>query len=324
MQITPEKLNYLLVLQEEQNMTRAAKRLFITQPTLTACINNLEKSLGVKLFDRSHHPINTTAWGNVYIQEMQALLTNEQQLNEKIQKMASEQYELRIGIGQIHSEFWCPDLIEGLLKKYPTLNVQIKEAPEMQLVEMLKRDKIDVLFGYVKENSSDFQIQTICEEKIVLSIPENLMPSAALKDLTIDEIQHNSPEHPFKINPRLLYTLPIIKPGSSQGLYLNLSQLLQEYQIKPVRIIQTSNMVTAGTLVLKGLGYMLFTPDIFTKIHTTNSQKIYYCTLPKMLNTRNFYSIYKTSNPNAKTIQAAIKLFKKLRNPENKKVSDDH
>ena len=112
--MTPEKLNYLLVLAEEQNMSRAAKRLFITQPTLTACINHLEKQLGVKLFDRTHNPIRLTPSGKLYLQEMQKLVTAEQLLNERLRKRETQQQELKIGIGQIHSELWCADLIHLL------------------------------------------------------------------------------------------------------------------------------------------------------------------------------------------------------------------
>ena len=56
-----EKWNYVLAIAEEQNLTRAAKRLFISQPALTLYLNRLEKELGVKLFDRSRTPILFTA-----------------------------------------------------------------------------------------------------------------------------------------------------------------------------------------------------------------------------------------------------------------------
>lgn len=308
--MTPEKLNYLLVLEEEQNMTRAASRLFITQPTLTAYINNLEHNLGVKLFDRSHHPICTTACGKLYIQKMQELVLAEQLLCEEIKKMSSEQLDLRIGIGQIHSELWCPDLVHLLLKRHPFLNIQIKESQEMLLMEMLKNDEIDVLFGHVKENSVNYRFEEVCEEHLLLVIPENLMPKIFLESLEKEEFEKNSPTHPFLIEPEILSSLPLIKPASSQGLYLNLNQIMQEYHIDPVRIIQTSNMVTAGSFIRKGLGYMFYAPVIFSRVTVSNPKKVYYCTLPRMFQTRKFYAVYKADNPNIKIIRDAIKVLK--------------
>lgn len=44
-----EKLDYVLAIAEEQNLTRAAKKLYISQPTLTMYLNRLEENLGVKL-----------------------------------------------------------------------------------------------------------------------------------------------------------------------------------------------------------------------------------------------------------------------------------
>ena len=65
-----EKWNYVLAIAEEQNLTRAAKRLFISQPALTLYLNRLEKELGVKLFDRSRTPILLTEAGKYYVEQM--------------------------------------------------------------------------------------------------------------------------------------------------------------------------------------------------------------------------------------------------------------
>ena len=55
-----DRLDYVMAIAEEQNMTKAAARLFISQPALTASINKLEEELGVKLFDRQRPPIKLT------------------------------------------------------------------------------------------------------------------------------------------------------------------------------------------------------------------------------------------------------------------------
>ena len=84
MTMTLDQLNYLLVLAEEQNVTRAAQRLYITQPTLTTFITKLERELGTKLFDRARNPVRTTKNGELYIQKMRELLLAEQQLKKEL------------------------------------------------------------------------------------------------------------------------------------------------------------------------------------------------------------------------------------------------
>lgn len=65
-----DKFEYVLAVAEEQTLTRAAKRLYMSQPTLTNYLNRPEDELGVKLFDRSTTPIKTTAAGQLYIERM--------------------------------------------------------------------------------------------------------------------------------------------------------------------------------------------------------------------------------------------------------------
>ena len=73
-----EKLDYVLAIAEEQNLTRAAKKLYISQPTLTMYLNRLEENLGVKLFDRRKTPITITPAGRRYIEKMTEISEEEQ------------------------------------------------------------------------------------------------------------------------------------------------------------------------------------------------------------------------------------------------------
>ena len=57
------RLDYVLALAEERNLTKAAQKLYISQPTLTKYITRLEQDLGVQLFDRTVQPIRITRAG---------------------------------------------------------------------------------------------------------------------------------------------------------------------------------------------------------------------------------------------------------------------
>ena len=53
-----DKLDYVIAVAQEQNLTKAAARLYISQPALTSALNKLESELGVKLFDRDYEKIS--------------------------------------------------------------------------------------------------------------------------------------------------------------------------------------------------------------------------------------------------------------------------
>ena len=84
-----EKLNYIIAIAEERNLTQAAKRLYISQPTLTLYLNRLENELGVKLFDRTKSPVTLTDAGAYYLEKMKKIYASEQALRSQIHFIAN-------------------------------------------------------------------------------------------------------------------------------------------------------------------------------------------------------------------------------------------
>lgn len=309
--MTLDKLNYLIILAEEQNVTRAAQRLFITQPTLTSFINKLEKQLGFKLFDRSRNPVTLTRSGKQYIEQMRRLLGEEIQLVEDIRKQERARQTIRIGIGYIHSQLWMPQLVHALLKKYPDMNVQIVEFQEMRLMELLRNDELDLVFGHMEIDTVNFEFEVMCNEALSLVIPENLLPESLLQS-TPQVLQENTPENPIMVEPWMLNDLPLIQPSETQGLFLNLKQLLEQYQIHPAQTIQTANMLSAASMVQLGLGYMYLSPVLLAHSPVPNPKKLYYCSLPHLIQTRKYYIGYKRDNPNLKIIGYIREIMKEI------------
>lgn len=299
-----EKFHYLQVLCEEQNVSRAARRLFITQPTLTVFINTLERDLGFKIFDRAHTPVLLTRSGRRYMEEMRQILLAERQLIDDIREEEKCGGTITIGVGHAHSVKWCPHLLEMLLLWNPELNVVIKEAQEMQLMEYLRNDEVDAVLGHVEIDTVNFCFDVFQDESIVIAIPENLIPENALTKEEWQGMLSGTETDPYMIRPELLTDLPLIQPAVSQGLYFNLKQLMETTHIHPSRILQSSNVITAASLVERGLGYMYVTPYIFhlTPTEGTDKKRLYYCTLPKIPVSRKNYIGYKKDNPNLEVI----------------------
>lgn len=69
-----KEFEYVLAINEDKSFSKAAKRLFISQPSLSQYINRLENQLGVTLFDRNTIPLTLTYEGELYIEAMQNIV----------------------------------------------------------------------------------------------------------------------------------------------------------------------------------------------------------------------------------------------------------
>lgn len=310
--MTLDKLNYLLMVCEEQNITKAAKRLYITQPTLTTYLNNLERSLGFRIFDRTHTPVLLTRSGKQYIEQMRHLLAEESRIIDEIRIREQNRATIRIGIGHVHSQMLCPDLISRLLEEKPELNVVIRESQEKKLMEFLRNDEIDVVFGHLEIDTVNFTFESLFEENLFIIIPENLLPGELLLKAEENGLAQNSISNPFFVPAEVLNALPIIEPMKSQGLYLNLKQMFEQCHVQPVKRIQTANMITAAGLVERGVGYMYISHTVFSQTHSPHPQRIYYCTMPGLARSRKYYIGYKHDNPNLETILRMKAILRQL------------
>lgn len=81
------KLRYVIVVAEERSITKAAKKLYISQPSLSQCIRSIEEDLGVDLFIRVKSSISLTQAGEAYIEWAKATLESAKQLQSRLEKI---------------------------------------------------------------------------------------------------------------------------------------------------------------------------------------------------------------------------------------------
>ena len=110
-------MRYLLTIAEERSFTAAARKLYISQPSLSACVKTIEEDLGSSIFDRSSTPLVLTPAGELYIRWVRNVLNSEYEMKKKVIDVSSEKHsEIRIGasferirntIYPILDEFWA-------------------------------------------------------------------------------------------------------------------------------------------------------------------------------------------------------------------------
>ena len=138
-------LNYFLAVAREENITRAAESLHLTQPTLSRQIAQLEDELGVKLFLRSNHNIALTESGMILKRRAQELLS----LAEKTKKdlIFSEKEltgEISLGSGEFVSSFLLSEIIDSFHKKYPLVRYNIYSGNSYNIQDYIERGILDI------------------------------------------------------------------------------------------------------------------------------------------------------------------------------------
>lgn len=143
-------LNYFLAVAREENFTRAAQALHVTQPTLSRQIAQLEEELGVELFTRSNHNIILTEDGMILkrrAQEMLALAEKTRQdLMHKDEELSGK---IAIGSGEFRSTHVLSQIIAAFSKKYPLVQYEIYSGNAENIHDYIDRGFLDM--GLMRE-----------------------------------------------------------------------------------------------------------------------------------------------------------------------------
>jgi DNA-binding transcriptional LysR family regulator len=127
-------LRYFVAVAEEENVTRAAARLHVSQPPLTRQIHDLEEELGVALFERNGKSIRLTEAGRVFLQEARASLLRVDEAVTAVRAAAREQHgELQLGYAPSPTVEILPLLLSAFQKHCPNVRVALHDhtSPEM-------------------------------------------------------------------------------------------------------------------------------------------------------------------------------------------------
>lgn len=246
-------LRYVVAVAKERNFTKAAKSLYVSQPTLSQNIQALETKLGTPLFDRKSYPITPTYAGKLYIDFAQQVLLSESQINRKISSTISNpRMRIRIGISPSKSILIMPELIHSILEEFPDCIISLVDnRDENGLFSMLENNEIDVMIGSPTDNTVKYKSQFITNELLVLAVPKSFdFPGKAEAPM----------QKGFRrIRLGQLRDLPFIILPISTFLGENLQILCEKEEFSPRYSIECSNVQTSYNLAKQGLGVALIT-----------------------------------------------------------------
>ena len=140
------KFRYVEAVAELKSFTKAAERLYISQPALTKSIGKLERELGVKLFDRTTTPVQLTYAGERYLAGMKNIAAMRYQLEKELEDISNMRKErLVVGIPDTRSQRWLPKILPAFLRERPGIDLRIiEERSTGQAEHQLAQGRIDL------------------------------------------------------------------------------------------------------------------------------------------------------------------------------------
>ncbi|AUI59715.1 LysR family transcriptional regulator [Amycolatopsis sp. BJA-103] len=193
------QLECFVAVAEELSFTRAARRLFAVQSTVSATIQALEGELGVKLFDRSTRRVELSPAGKVFLPEAKAALEAVDRAREAVaDASAGLRGSLRIGTLTSVGGLDLPDLLGAFHRRYPLvdLHVTVSITGSTGLAEDLRQGRLDVaLLGLPESDLAGLRTKPLGSAPFVVVLPDGHRlgdrRSLTLADLTGESFVDN-------------------------------------------------------------------------------------------------------------------------------------
>lgn len=205
-------LKYVVEVAKWQNITRAAEALHITQPSLSNQIINLERELGVSLFERIHKRVKLTEAGESFVYQATGILNDMDSLKQSMADFAKRRTGMvRVGALSIMVPLGIPDVLTAFTSQYPSLRITLTESGSYELINKVNINELDVAFAILSDDNlkEDFYQIKLTESRLVAAVNAS-HPLAQRKKITQGDLRNQKlviPSESFNIQRMILNEL---------------------------------------------------------------------------------------------------------------------
>lgn len=235
------ELNIFVEAAQAANFSVAARRLYLSQPAVSLHVRNLEKQLGVELFQRNGRNITLSEAGKLLLPLAQHLLRDARRLEETMWGLQGKVIgRLSIACSTTVGKYILPRLVADFLARYPDVAVEINVMSRRAAVERLLEGRAEIAVISTRLNHHDLEFAPFLTDQVVLIAP---------------------PGHPWAdgrtITPQDLLTVPFILRESTAGTYEVLAEGLAAHGlgIEELQVVLTlANAEAIEMSVEAGIG----------------------------------------------------------------------
>lgn len=238
------RLYYFVIVAEELHFTRAAERLHIAQPPLSYQIQQLERDLGVQLFERTRHHVRLTDAGKVLFDSARRIFGQLEQTVNAVRRVGQGEVGLlTVGFIPSASNNILPIILQTFRQQFPDVQLILKEMTPDQVVRGLHEQQIDVGMLYLPLDDAELNTHAVLREPLLAVLPAT-HPQAGQEQVALRALAE---EH---------FIVPI-RYVAVPGLYSYIMEACRQVDFTPKIVEQAWLMQTIIGLVGANMGVAL-------------------------------------------------------------------
>lgn len=252
------ELKYFAAVVEHGSFSKAASHIFVSQPTLSRTVKNLEKELNVALLERSTRRLILTDAGKLVYDQAKKIIGATNDINVLLDDLMDHPSgEIKIGIPPLIGTLFFPQIATKFKKLYPDVSLHLIEYGAKRIEHLIIENEIDVGIVVLPVNTKNFDVLPILKEEFMV-FTSTQHPLAQRELLDLAELTNEN----FMIFTKefSLHNL-IIEKCKSAGFYPNI-------------VYESSQWDLITELVYANLGITLFPKTIYGKMNHNNIQAI--------------------------------------------------
>ena len=246
-----KQFEYVTAVSKERSISRAAKKLFISQPSLSQYINRVESDLGVTLFDRSTTPLTLTHEGMIYLETAKKILESIKEMKDTFENIADLRIgEISIGLTYSKANNPLPSILPVFKEKYPGIEFSLVEASSTKLETLLLKGSVDLCLMNLPLSSPNIAYEKISCEKILLAAPPDFKYEKNTRNESMSTIDiKDIAEENF-----------ILLHGDQRIRQIS-NKIFETNKIKPNILLETRNIESAVRFTAAGMGFSFIPED---------------------------------------------------------------
>lgn len=263
-----QKYKYVLAVYQVGSITKAAKQLYISQPSLSVAIRNIEKQIGMPLFERSGSYTRPTEAGLAYMEAAQKMYCAEGEFARKLAEISGLQTgKLVVGGSNYLSSDVLPQIISRFRDQHPGVEIILTEANSLHLRDMLDCEAVDIVIDNFEDASEAYEVYPLTRERVMLCVPVGSAVHSGLEDFRIRPQQiYGTSDHIADIPPVDITRFKnerfiLLKDGND--MYHRAMDIFASGAVVPEVVFRVDQLNISYALAESGLGVCFVTDTFF-------------------------------------------------------------